>query len=269
MTQRGVTLVELLIVVMLFATALVAVVAASPLPMQAVTAVVLVGVLLIALNATGLQLNAWSNQLESVSYALIALVGLYLLASQLLQLWRRFRTGPAGEAAPSHAAQAHARSGNPGHGHDHHHHHHHDHAHGEDCGHVVDARKLAGPFSWRKVAAVVFSVGIRPCTGAILVNGEDVTNRPVLELHGWGELQDAAHRLTREGRWDELGNLIHDDMLHAFALVAEDMDELPALMAARLGGLVDTWMCTVQAGDPERQRELVAAVRQAAERPQK
>lgn len=33
----------------------------------------------------------------------------------------------------------------------------------------VDARQLAGPFSWRKVMAVVFSVGIRPCTGAILV----------------------------------------------------------------------------------------------------
>src|SRR3970282_317648 len=30
-------------------------------------------------------------------------------------------------------------------------------------------RQLAGPFSWRKVMAVVFSVGIRPCTGAILV----------------------------------------------------------------------------------------------------
>ena len=44
--------------------------------MQALTAVALVGVLLIGLNATGLQVNAWSNQLESVSYALIALVGL-------------------------------------------------------------------------------------------------------------------------------------------------------------------------------------------------
>jgi prepilin-type N-terminal cleavage/methylation domain-containing protein len=38
MSQRGVTLVELLIVVMLLATALVAVVAASRLPMEAVTA---------------------------------------------------------------------------------------------------------------------------------------------------------------------------------------------------------------------------------------
>ena len=34
---------------------------------------------------------------------------------------------------------------------------------------MVDARQLAGPMSWRKVMAVVFSVGIRPCTGAILV----------------------------------------------------------------------------------------------------
>jgi nickel/cobalt exporter len=132
--------------------------------MQAATAVLLVGVLLIALNATGLQLNAWSNQLESVSYALIALVGFYLLASQLRQLWRRFRDSPPAQAAHEHAAPA--ASGNPGHDY---HHHHYDHDHGEDCGHVVDARKLADPFSWRKVAAVVLSVGIRPCTGAILV----------------------------------------------------------------------------------------------------
>lgn len=34
---------------------------------------------------------------------------------------------------------------------------------------MVDASALAGPLSWRKIAAVVFSVGIRPCTGAILV----------------------------------------------------------------------------------------------------
>jgi nickel/cobalt exporter len=34
---------------------------------------------------------------------------------------------------------------------------------------MVDARQLAGPISWRKMMAVVFSVGIRPCTGAILV----------------------------------------------------------------------------------------------------
>jgi ABC-type nickel/cobalt efflux system permease component RcnA len=125
--------------------------------LQGLTAVVLVSVLLIGFNATGLQLNAWAYQLESLSYALIAAVGLYLLITQSMRLWRRRQSTP-----------------NPGvhggHHHDHHEHHgHHHHVHDESCGHVVDARQVAGPFSWRKVMAVVFSVGIRPCTGAILV----------------------------------------------------------------------------------------------------
>jgi nickel/cobalt transporter (NicO) family protein len=126
--------------------------------LQAMTAVALVGVLVLALHATGLQINAWSNQLERVSYALIALVGLWLLSSQLTGLWRRRRGVPAARLATAHA------------GHEHHHPHaHHHHAEGEACTHIVDARALSGPMTWRKIAAVVFSVGIRPCTGAILV----------------------------------------------------------------------------------------------------
>jgi nickel/cobalt exporter len=139
--------------------------------LQAVSAIVLVGVLLIGMNASGLQVNAWSNQLESVSYALIALVGLYLLSTHFMRLWRRLRDGPAVQSAQNRAAHSHGDHGHD-HGHRHHHdhdHHHHHHAHGETCDHIVDARQLAGPFSWRKVMAVVFSVGIRPCTGAILV----------------------------------------------------------------------------------------------------
>ena len=147
--------------------------------LQALTAILLVSVLLIGLNATGLQVNAWANQLESVSYAMIALVGLYLLTTQSVRLWRSYREGSSAQAAKSHAAHAHGDHGHH-HAHDHHHHdhalghdhHHYDHdhgAHGVACDHIVDARQLAGPFSWRKVMAVVFSVGIRPCTGAILV----------------------------------------------------------------------------------------------------
>ena len=150
--------------------------------LQALSAVLLVGVLLIALGATGLQVNAWSNQLESISYAMIALVGLYLLAGQLRSVWRRWQHAPVTVVA---ARDAHG-PGDHHHHHTHHDHHHHsreghehheshgrhDHHHhspGDACDHMVDARQLAGPFSWRKVIPVVFSVGIRPCTGAILV----------------------------------------------------------------------------------------------------
>jgi ABC-type nickel/cobalt efflux system permease component RcnA len=130
--------------------------------LQALTAVALVGILAFALNASGLRINAWSNQLETVSYALIAVVGAWLLGSQLMAIFRRWRG--------SHAAEGHHDHSEHGdhhhHGHGHHHHHHEE---GEACHHIVDARELAGPFSWRKMLAVVFSVGIRPCTGAILV----------------------------------------------------------------------------------------------------
>ncbi len=157
---------------------------------QALSAVVLVTVLLFVFNASGLRINAWSIQLESVSYAFIALVGLFLLATQLRKLWRNWRA-PAvlaferqslhGHTALErhdhvHAhdhdhAHDHSHEHDHGHAHDHHHDEHrgHHHAPGEACNHIVDARDLAGPFSWRKVMAVVFSVGIRPCSGAILV----------------------------------------------------------------------------------------------------
>ena len=48
-------------------------------------------------------------------------------------------------------------------------HHGHHHGPGEACHHIVDAKDVSGPMSWRKITAVVFSVGIRPCSGAILV----------------------------------------------------------------------------------------------------
>jgi ABC-type nickel/cobalt efflux system permease component RcnA len=134
--------------------------------LQAVTAIALVGILAFALNASGMQINAWSNQLEMVSYALIALVGLWLLTTQLIAIFRRWKESRVAE--PDGTGHDH-HHGEHDHRHAHDHHHGHTHAEGEACHHIVDARELAGPFSWRKILAVVFSVGIRPCTGAILV----------------------------------------------------------------------------------------------------
>jgi nickel/cobalt exporter len=146
--------------------------------LQATTAVVLIGILAIALNMSGFTIKAWSLQLESASYALIALVGLWLLANQLRVIWRRRRAAQKTRLAHDHHdhhshdhGHAHAHSHAHTH-HDHAHHiaeHDHHHADGEACSHVVDPQALAGPVSWHKIMAVVFSVGIRPCSGAILV----------------------------------------------------------------------------------------------------
>ncbi|MFD0985981.1 nickel/cobalt transporter [Methyloligella solikamskensis] len=118
---------------------------------QAVTAIVLVLLLAVALNATGFELKAWSARLETASYGLIALVGIWLLVRQLRTLFA---------SAPADDAHDH------GHSHDHHHH---DHEHCDACHHMPDLEKLAQPLNLKQLAAVVFSVGIRPCTGAIVV----------------------------------------------------------------------------------------------------
>jgi nickel/cobalt transporter (NicO) family protein len=153
--------------------------------LQATTAVVLIGILAIALNMSGLTIKAWSLQLESASYALIALVGLWLLTNQLRAIWRRRRDAQHTRLASAHGhdhhdhhSHDHGHDHGPAHAHSHaraHSHTHpdgehgHHHAEGEACSHVVDPQALAGPVSWHKIMAVVFSVGIRPCSGAILV----------------------------------------------------------------------------------------------------
>src|SRR6185369_8300320 len=50
-------------------------------------------------------------------------------------------------------------------------HHHDDHVHDEHCGHSHGPApsELAGPGGWRRGLGAIFAVGIRPCSGAILV----------------------------------------------------------------------------------------------------
>ena len=62
--------------------------------------------------------------------------------------------------------------------------------------------------------------------------------RPVMELHGWGELADRLNGLSREQRWFEMGELIGDEVLNTFAVVAP-VDELPHAVKARYEGLLD------------------------------
>ncbi|MBO0677425.1 LLM class F420-dependent oxidoreductase [Mycolicibacterium sp. S2-37] len=61
--------------------------------------------------------------------------------------------------------------------------------------------------------------------------------RAVLEVHGWGGLQPELHRLSKAGRWDEMGSLIDDAMLDAFAVVAPP-DDVAAKLRLRCAGAI-------------------------------
>lgn len=86
---------------------------------------------------------------------------------------------------------------------------------------------------------------------------------PVLKCHGWEDLQVEANKLTREGNWMELANLIDDDILKTFAVVGTPA-EVAAQIATRFKGKVDRISPVVYQPDVpllvELRQEIAAAV---------
>jgi len=139
--------------------------------LQAVVAVVLVGICAWLLNATAKTMCGAEKAIEIASYGLIAAFGARLVWTKGGGFMRALQA-PRPEPALAGAAHHH-------HDHDHHHghdHHHHDndhpgHVHDEHCGHSHGPMpdELAGPGGWQRGLGAIFAVGLRPCSGAILV----------------------------------------------------------------------------------------------------
>lgn len=139
--------------------------------MQSLVAVVVVGVCAWLLNATARTMCGAERTIEIASYALIAAFGARLVWVKGGGFIRALQ-GP--QPALVMPAAGHHRGHDHAHGHaDHHHDHHHhdDHVHDEHCGHSHGPvpSELAGPGGWRRGFGTIFAVGLRPCSGAILV----------------------------------------------------------------------------------------------------
>jgi ABC-type nickel/cobalt efflux system permease component RcnA len=162
--------------------------------MQSLVAVAIVAVCAWLLNATAKTMCSAEKAIEIASYALIAAFGARLVWTKGGGFFRALQARqPA--LAPAMALAGHH---DHGHGHDHHHDHSHahshahvahhdhehdhdhddhdhphdhDHVHDEHCGHShgPEPTELAGPGGWRRGFGAIFAVGIRPCSGAILV----------------------------------------------------------------------------------------------------
>lgn len=118
---------------------------------QAVTAIALVGLLAVALGLTHRTTASAVSLIERASYVLISGVGAWLL-------WRAIRSRPGSHHDHHHEhAHDHSHEGHD-HGHDHH-----DHAHMPTPAEIRQARGI------REMAAMILSVGLRPCSGAVLV----------------------------------------------------------------------------------------------------
>ena len=60
----------------------------------------------------------------------------------------------------------------------------------------------------------------------------------VLDVHGWGDLQPRLRDLTRSGDWAGMANEVHDDLLHAVAVVAPPGDVAEEIRR-RYGSVLD------------------------------
>lgn len=117
---------------------------------QALVAIALVGVAAGVLNVTGAVLNEVTAYLELVAYAFLVLLGAWLVYKHVFK-------PVLGLLRPQQ---------------DHHHHDHdHDHHDHANCGHshFPAPEQVAGQLSWRKAWGAVLAIGLRPCSGAILV----------------------------------------------------------------------------------------------------
>lgn len=86
------------------------------------------------------------------------------------------------------------------------------------------------------------------------------TYKPVLDIHGWGDICLHLNRMSVEGRWQEMGDLVTDEMLEEFAIVAHQ-SEVAGKLKERFAGLATRLTLDLPSGTPEdaeRARTIIA-----------
>ena len=161
---------------------------------QSLVAIVVVAIAAVLLGATAKAIGLTVHVVETVSYVLVILIGLRLLFVKVrgfVNAWRELSS----KKAPAAAAASSSEQGKTFHRHDHgpdaiamrceqchddgHAHHVHDphcHVHDHDDhasawghAHGPEPAELAGAGGWRRGLSAVIAVGLRPCSGAIIV----------------------------------------------------------------------------------------------------
>ncbi len=87
--------------------------------------------------------------------------------------------------------------------------------------------------------------------------GSTPAYRPILECHGWGELHKELNRLSKLSQWDDMANLIDDEVLNAIAIICP-RELMAERITQRLGGLVDRVNLVARyTGDESNWRDVV------------
>ena len=143
--------------------------------LQAMTAILVILAMLLVLRGTAVSMADATRFLEISSYAVISAFGAWLVWRKVSPLFRRTVGVPADARDIAHGGATGHHDDPRRHGHGGHDGHHHSHAAGETCqscghAHMPDPGLLASErFNWRTASTAVGAVGLRPCSGALIV----------------------------------------------------------------------------------------------------
>ena len=129
------------------------------------------------------------------------------------------------------------------------------------AGRTLDGFEISGPsFIVTGNDAAELDAAATATRQQIAFYGSTPAYRGVLELHGWEDIAGELNRLSKQGKWAEMGDLISDEMLHAFAVVGEPEAIAPQLLA-RYGDVIQrvTFYAPYRS-DPDRWRPIFAAL---------
>ena len=89
--------------------------------------------------------------------------------------------------------------------------------------------------------------------------GSTPAYKPVLDSVGAGELQPQLNAMSKQGRWVEMAELIDEDLMRNFAVVAEP-DDIATGIKERYGDIVDRTSAAYAQLDTDRRRSIVQAL---------
>ncbi|MEM1334896.1 MAG: LLM class flavin-dependent oxidoreductase, partial [Actinomycetota bacterium] len=93
--------------------------------------------------------------------------------------------------------------------------------------------------------------------------GSTPAYKGVLDIHGWGGLQEQLNTLSKQGEWVKMGELIDDEILNTFAVVGEPEQIAPEL-TQRYGDVIQRLsFYAPYSSDPERWANVMADLRAA------
>ena len=90
--------------------------------------------------------------------------------------------------------------------------------------------------------------------------GSTPAYKGVLACHNMEALHTELLKLSKQGKWEVMADLVDDDFVKQFAVVCEDPKDIPSALHQRVGSMIDVWMQTYQPDSHEARSELITGV---------